>query len=261
MHELPQPPLRQRVLSWLPFVASAAFAAFSVQVALNAPLAAAGLAALALLVFLPQLINRRRVRKLLLSGDVEAVLALWRVVLENVPHRETMAPLFTATALAANGMTERARAELARAVKGDAWDAAIEHRLFVETLLDAFEGQRLDAVAKAEKLSLLPLPPVGPFVRDRVAGMRAAAGALARAFAHSPKQGDLGVLESAARRNPIVHWAMRYAAAVACIDRGDHRAARRFLTGAPLWPEDSAFRDFHAELAERVDAPGVSAVR
>jgi hypothetical protein len=245
----------------MPFVASAALAAVAIELAFRAPIVALGLAVLAALALTPQLVARRRVRRLLLSGDVDAVLAAWRVALDHVPHRETMAPLIAATALAANGMLERARVELGRAARGEAWEAALEHRLFVETLLDAFEGDRLVAVAKAERLRALPLPPVGPFVRERVSTLRAAAGALARAFAHSPTSGDVRVLEAAARRNPLVHWAMRYAAAVACVDGGDRSMAKKLLRGAPEWPEGSAFRDFHAELLERVDARTSGAVR
>jgi hypothetical protein len=254
MHEFPKPPLRVRLISWIPFVASAALAALGVQLVLRAPLLALAFGVLALLVFMPQLLARRRVKRLLLSGDVDSVLGAWRTALDNVPHRETMAPLITATALAANGMVDRARAELARAAKGDAWEAALEHRLFVETLLDAFEGHRQEAVAKAELLSTLPLPAVGPFVRDRVTTLRAAAGALARAFARNPRKGDLDMLESAARRNPLVHWAMRYAAAVSYVDRGEASRARRMISQAPTWPAESAFHDFHAELLGRVDA-------
>ncbi len=254
MHELPKPPLRVRVATWIPFVASAALAALGIHLALRAPLLALGFGLLALVVFIPQLLARRRVKRMLLSGDVDSVLGAWRTALDTVPHRETMAPLITATALAANGMVDRARAELARAAKGAAWEAALEHRLFVETLLDAFEGHRQEAVAKAELLSALPLPAVGPFVRDRVTTLRAAAGALARAFARKPRTGDLAMLESAARRNPLVHWAMRYAAAVSYVDRGDAGRARRLIAEAPSWPAESAFHDFHAELLQRVDA-------
>ena len=253
MQGLAPPPLRLRLLAWLPFVASAALVAVAIELALRAPLVALGLGSLAAISLVPSFLARRRVRRLLLSGDVDAVLGAWRAALDSVPHRETMAPLIAATALAANGMIDRARLELDRAARGEAWEAALEHRLFVETMLDAFEGERLQAVAKADKLRELPLPVVGPFVRDRVAVLRAAAGALARAFARRPGAGDIRVLELAARRNPLVHWAMHYAAAVASVDRGEPETARRLLRGAPSWPAESAFRDFHAELIERVD--------
>ena len=78
-----------------------------------------------------------------------------------------MAPLVAATALMSNGMTERARTALSRAQRGPAWEAALEHRLFVEVLADAFEGDRDRALQNAERLALLPLPPESPFVRSR----------------------------------------------------------------------------------------------
>ena len=61
--------------------------------------------------------------------------------------------------------------------------------------------------------------------------------------------GDLTTLKSAARQNPLVYWAMRYAAAVASIDGGEPREAVRLLEGAPHWPRDSAFAAFHEEIA------------
>jgi hypothetical protein len=48
-----------------------------------------------------------------------------------------------------------------------------------------------------------------------------------------------------------VFWAMRYAAAVVAIDRGDTGKATRLVAGAPPWPEESIFRTFHLEIAER----------
>jgi hypothetical protein len=248
------PPLRARVFAWLPFVASAALVAFAIHLALRSPWFALLLGTIAALLVLPQLAARKRARKLLVSGNVEAVLSAWNGALDRVPHRETMAPLIAATALAANGMTERARAALARAAKGAAWEAALEHRLFVETLLDAFEGDREQAVIKARQLLELPLPPAGPFLKARIVMLRAAIGALARAFAHATLPGDIRALRAAARRNPLVHWPMRYAAAVACVDRRDLDRARELLAGAPAWPEDSAFQAFHGELLAKLNS-------
>jgi hypothetical protein len=220
--------------------------------ALEQPWLGGAVAVLALLVLLPRLAAKRRVQALLRSGNVDAVLAAWREALERVPHRSTMQPLIVATALAAHGFTERARQALSYAARGSAWDAALEHRLFVEALLDAFEGERDAAMNKAEHLAALPLPPAGPFVQARVAALRAALGALTRAFARRPRRGDLAVLERAAELSPLVHWPMRYAAAVVHIDRGEPERARELLTGAPQWPAESAFRDFHAELESLV---------
>src|SRR5688572_22411766 len=140
MQPLEPPPLRARVLAWIPFVASAGLVAFGIQLALEAPMMAALLALLAALVLVPQLVARQRVRRLLVSGNVEAVLQAWGNALERVPHPETMGPLLIATAFAANGMVDRARRALDRAERGAAWEAAIEHRLFIETLIEAFDG-------------------------------------------------------------------------------------------------------------------------
>lgn len=248
MHPPDRPSLLDRAMTWGPFVASAALVALGVHLAVRSPRLSLVLLALAALAFVPQLRARRRVRRLLESGDVDAMLGAWQPALDDIPERDTMAPLITATALVSNGMVERARSMLSRAQKGPAWDAALEHRLFIEVLADAFEGARDRALDNAARLAELPLPAASPFVRARVSLLRSAAGALARAFAHATTKGDLGVLRSAARKNPLVHWAMRYAAAVACIDDGRPDRARKLLEGAPVWPEASVFHAFHAEL-------------
>jgi hypothetical protein len=241
-------PFSARLLAWLPFVASAALVALALDLALRSPLLGALLGTLAGLVFLPQLLSRRRVRRILVSGDINAVLEVWSKSLEQLPHKETLGPLLLATALAAHGLTDRARRVLDRAQRGEAWDAAIEHRLFVEALLDAFEGQRESALHKAESLEKLPLPAAGPFLRERMLLLRSALAAFARAFARDTRPGDVELLERAARTSPLVHWAMNYAAAVAMVDGGRKGEARRLLESAPAWPEESAFHFFHREL-------------
>jgi len=120
------------------------------------------LLAFALLLFAPALVGRWRMRKLLMSGDVERVIGTWEDSIGRVPHRDTMAPLLQATAYAAYGWIEAARRALERALRGPAWEAALEQRLFVETLLDAFEGDREEAVRKASALEGLPMPRAGP---------------------------------------------------------------------------------------------------
>jgi tetratricopeptide (TPR) repeat protein len=251
------PPFKLRLIAWLPFVLSAALVALAIHLALGSPGLGLVFFVLALAIYLPELRARARVRRILLSGDVEAVLKAWDAAIERVPHRETVAPLMLATAFAANGMIERARSALERARRGDAWDAAIEHRLFVETLLEAFDGDRQRAVSTAEMLERLPLPAAGPFVVARIVLLRTALGALARAFAHAARAGDAELLERAAQKSPLVHWAMRYAAAVIHIDRGEPRKAEKLLEHAPDWPTDSAFRSFHSELcAEAAQSSG-----
>lgn len=250
MTPLTEPTSRDRFLSWIPFVASAALVAFAVHLAIQDPWWGLALGAFALTILVPAWLQRRRLRRLLESGNVDAVLEAYRASLEDAPYSETMAPLVRAAALAAHGFTDRARQCLARARRGPAWEAALEHRLLIETLLDAFEGERERALERAETLRKLPLP-TSLFLRGRVQLLRSAMRALARAFLHRAGSDDVRTLEAAARHNPLVHWPMRYAAAVARLDRGQQRAAARLLAGAPEWPEDSVFSSFHTEILER----------
>jgi hypothetical protein len=196
----------------------------------------------------PPLLARRRMRQVLLSGDVRTVLGTWQSTIERVMFPETMAPLMAATAYAAYGWIDAARTALDRAVKGPAWDAAVEQRLFIEALLDTFQGDRAAGLLKAEELARLPLPPAGPFARLRIARLRRGVVALARAFAHKSDRSDAKKLRTAASSTPLMYWAMRYGAAVLAVDRGDMTEARALLAGAPPWPEQSAFRVFDAEL-------------
>ncbi|HEX3770162.1 MAG TPA: hypothetical protein VHV30_04830 [Polyangiaceae bacterium] len=201
-----------------------------------------------LLFFIPSLLGRWRMRKLLMSGDVERVIGTWEGSIDRVPYHETMAPLLKATAYASYGWAEAARRTLERAVRGPAWDAAIEQRLFVETLLDTFEGDRDSALRKAQVLEALPMPAAGLFARRRVALLRRGLAALARAFAHESKEGDAKVLRRAADASPLVHWAMRYAAAIVAVDGGHPADVHTLLSGAPVWPHESAFHTYHDEL-------------
>jgi hypothetical protein len=45
---------------------------------------------------------------------------------------------------------------------------------------------------------------------------------------------------------------MRYARAVFLVDAGRSIEARTLLDGAPVWPEESAFRSFHDELSAQL---------
>jgi hypothetical protein len=197
---------------------------------------------------LPAYLARRRMQRLLRSGDVKTVLGTWQSTIERVMFPETMAPLMAATAYAAYGWVDAARNALDRAVKGPAWDAAVEQRLFIEALLDTFQGDRARGVLKAEELEAMPLPAAGPLARRRVLRLRRGVAALARAFAHRSDRSDSQKLLSAGSSTPLVFWAMRYGAAVVAIDRGDMIEARELLDGAPAWPSESAFRVFDEEL-------------
>jgi hypothetical protein len=204
--------------------------------------------ALLFVMVLPAYLARRRMERVFLSGDVKQVLGTWVGSPQRVLFPETMAPILAATAYAAYGWFDEARRSLDRAAKGPAWDAALEQRLFVEALLDTFEGQRDLAIRKAEALGKLPTMGAGPLMRLRVRRLRRGVLAFARAFAHRATPRDAKWLGSAAKTSPLVHWAMRYAGAVIAVDSGDRERARKLLEGAPDWPMQSAFRTFDEEL-------------
>jgi hypothetical protein len=248
------PPTRFRPLRVLPLVVSFVCAALIAQMAWKDPRYLVPCAAILAVSVLPRLLARWRTRRLLLSGDVERVLGSWKGTVERVAYPETMAPLMVATAYASYGWIEAARRALTRAVKGPAWEAAVEQRLFVEALLDTFEGDNAVAAEKAAALEALPVPPVGWLGRKRVTLLRRALGALVRAFSHASREDDVALLKKAAGMSPLVHWAMSYAAAIAAVDQGDAKRASGLLAGAPAWPADSAFRSFHEELTARTAA-------
>lgn len=239
----------------MPFVLSAALAALGIRIAFREPLIALILSAFVVILMLPGIRERRRIRRVLQSGDVRSVMAAWIESFNRVPHPETLGPLITATAFASCGWIEQARSSLSRAVRGPIWEAALEHRLVVETLLDTYEGDRTAALEKAEQLCALPLPVAGPFLRGRVRTLRIAMAALARAFARMPRRGDISLLEQAAASNPLIHWPMRYAAAIVAVDHGDVGRARKLIGDAPLWPAESAFFEFHGEIAPMIGLP------
>jgi hypothetical protein len=245
-----QPP-RFRPLSALPLAVSVLCAFLIAQMAWKDPRYLVPCAAILAVSALPRMLARWRAKKLLLSGDVERVLGSWKGTVDRVAYPETMAPLMAATAYASYGWIEAARRALTRAVKGPAWEAAVEQRLFVEALLDTFEGENGAAAEKAAALEALPIPPVGWLGRKRVTLLRNALAALVRAFSHTSRDHDVDLLRKAAGMSPLVHWAMFYAAAIAAVDQGDSKRASVLLEGAPAWPTDSAFRSFHEELTAR----------
>jgi hypothetical protein len=232
----------------LPLLIGVVCALLVAQMAWHDPRYLAPLLAIVGLTMLPAYLARRRMRHLLMSGDVKRVLGTWESSIERVMYPETMAPLMAATAYAAYGWIDQARTALSRAVKGPAWDAALEQRLFVEALLDTFEGDRSAAIEKAEALERMPLPNAGMLARRKIAMLRRGIAALARAFAHKSKTEDAKVLRTAGHASPLIHWAMRYAEAVVAIDRGHKEDVVTLLEGAPAWPQESAFRTFHDEL-------------
>ncbi|HEY8079235.1 MAG TPA: hypothetical protein VIF62_34120 [Labilithrix sp.] len=234
-----------RILS---FCAAVLFALLSARLVAQDPRYSLAVVLVIIAFTVPAWLARRRMRRVLLSGDVKRVLGTWETSLRRITYPETMAPLMTATAYAAYGFIDDARSSLTRAARGPAWEAAVEQRLFVEALLDVYEGERERAIEKAEQLERLPMPDTGFWLRRKIARLRRGVAALARAFAHASRTGDEEVLTTAASSSPLVHWAMRYARAVFLVDRGRTDEARALLTGAPTWPEKSAFRQFHEEL-------------
>lgn len=212
------------------------------------------LALILLMTVMPAFLARWRMRRLLMSGDVKRVLGTWEGSIQRVSYPETIAPLMAATAYASYGWVEAARNALTRAVKGPAWDAAIEQRLFVEALLDTFEGERDAALQKALALQVMPMAESGWFARRRLAVLRRGLAALVRAFAHASVADDTRALKKAAAASPLVHWAMRYAEAIVAVDHGKAREAANLLDGAPEWPAESAFRMYHDELRARATA-------
>ena len=248
----PTPERPSRAFLLLPIAVAALSAVFAAQMIARDPRFALPLLGFGLLMFAPSLLGRWRMKRLLLSGDVQRVIDSWQGSIERVSHHETMGPLLQATAYASYGWVEAARRALGRAVKGPAWDAALEQRLFVEALLDAFEGERATAMHKAEVLQVLPMPVGGPLARRRVTTLRRGLAALARAFAHASVEGDSSILARAAGASPLVHWAMRYAQAIVAVDHGHAAEVSTLLADAPAWPEASAFHAYHGELLSRV---------
>lgn len=248
--ELPTEPSGSRFLRTAAFVLSAAGAAVILRFTWDRPLIAAAFLLSLFVAVLVRWLSRRRMRKALVSGDVEEVLRRWSSSISRAPYAPTMAPLMTATAFAANGWVEQARAALAAAERGPAWDAALEHRLFLESLLLTFEGDRDEAMRQADRLARMPVPEVERTIQERITTLRGAVAALTRAFAHKTEQGDADLVAHAANISPLVHWAMRYAGAVIAIDEGDSAKARGLVEGAPDWPSESAFRMFHDEIVD-----------
>lgn len=250
---------RARWRTALRLISSAAMVALAIQVGMKSP----GLGLLLLLLFaltqVPGVLRQVRLRQVLRSGDLARVLEAYHPTLARLPHPETLGPLMVAATLAAHGLVARAQKAMDRAVRGEAWEAALEHRWFVETLIDAFDGDRERALNRAESLQKLPVPSQRTALGRRVVALRAALTALARAFARRSQGHDAELLEASAKDSPLLHWAMRYAAAVAYLERGDRGRAQQLLQGAPSWPAESAFHAFQEELSGLVAQPAQSA--
>ncbi len=205
-------------------------------------------AALFAVTFIPRLVARYRLRQLMIAGEVDRILETWYPAISRTSAADTLAPLMAATAYAAYGRVDSARASMNRASYSAGWENALEQRLFVEALLDSFEGDRTSANEKAEQLEKLEIRGVGFFARRRIVQMRRGMTALTRAFSHRSLATDAALLERAGESSPLIHWAMRYASAIVAIDRGEPSRVRTLLASAPSWPVNSAFFDYHREL-------------
>ena len=243
----------------LSFTSIALFALISARLVSQDVRYVAVVALVAVAFGVPALLSRRRMRRLLLSGDVPRILGTWKGSLGRVTYPETMAPLMTATAYAAYGFIDAARSSLSRAARGPAWEAAVEQRLFVEALLDVYEGERSSAMTKATELERLPLPSASFWMRRKISLLRRGTAAMARAFAHESRVDDERLLRRVSRSSPLVHWAMRYARAVVLVDGGRKAEALELIAAAPSWPNESAFQAFHAELMTTAAAPSTTA--
>ena len=234
------------------FVASAAMAALVLSLSWEEPLIGVatlvGVAALVLVRWLA----RRRTRRVMRSGNVSEVLRRWQQSTDQLPHPETMGPLMTATALAAYGWVNRAREVLATAERGPAWDAALEQRLFVNTLLHTFEGDLAGAMGLARRLERMPVHGDASGMGQHIAVLRGGVAALARAFSHCAEDGDHSLMLTAGASSPLVHWAMRYGAAIVDVDGGRLVRAQRLISDAPPWPEESCFGRIHREIGNEV---------
>ncbi len=207
------------------------------------------LAGLALMLLLPlqRVLARRRLTRLLESGDVTRLLDSWESLPNPSPRGLAAERLMRATALASYGWTVRARQLLEIQQESRALTSGLEHRVFLEVLLSALEGNDDRSLAMALALNSLPLPEERP-LRQRAKIHREGAVALARAFARCGRPGDRELLRKAARQNPLLLWPMRYAEAQLALQHGDNKRARRLLRLAPAWPPQSVFRQWTASL-------------
>lgn len=245
-------PVVRTALSGAVFVASAAAVAALVHLAFAYP--GWGLLGIGVLLMLPlqRMAARRRLHRLLESGDVTRLLETWQSPPNAGPRGRAAERLMRATALASYGWTVRARQLLDIHQETHALTSGLEHRVFLEVLLSSLEGNTDRALAMALALNALPTPE-DKTVRQRAKVQREGALALARAFASCSRPGDRESLRRAARQNPLLIWPMRYAEAKLSLQEGNSRRARRLLRLAPAWPPQSVFRHLTQSLQQALN--------
>lgn len=229
------------------FVVSAALVAGLLRLGFAHPTWLLGGAILVSLLPLQRIVARRRLTRLLESGDVTRLLESWESLPNPSPRGLAAERLMRATALASYGWTVRARQLLEIQPEPHALTSGLEHRVFLEVLLSALEGNHDRSLAMALALNSLPLPEERA-LRHRTKVHREGAIALARAFARCGRTGDRELLRKAARQNPLLIWPMRYAEAQLGLQHGDRKRAKRLLRLAPAWPPQSVFRQWTVSL-------------
>jgi hypothetical protein len=233
------------------FVGSAALVAATLDHAQEAPWLVWVLAGALGLVGVQKYVARRNLNELLQSGDVTRLLSAWDATARLGSNVDRPAErLIRATALASYGWTKRARQllDLAHSNPGE----GLEHRVFLEVLLTALEGNHTRSMQMALALSSLPLS-ANPTTNQRAELHRAAALALARAFAGCGTKADDQVLDRAGRQNPVLFWPTRYARAHLGLQHGNPTPAKRLVRGAPSWPEQSVFRQLTRDLSDALE--------
>lgn len=234
------------------FIASAALVALVVQLSFTHPSWLFALLGLVLLLPLQRVIARRKLNQMLESGDVTRLLASWESLPNPSPRGLAAERLMRATALASYGWTVRARQLLDIHQEPHTLTTGLEHRVFLEVLLSALEGNHDRSLAMAMALNSLPLPE-DRNVRQRAKTHREGAIAMARAFARCSRPEDRESLRRSCRQNPLLIWPMRYAEAQLSLQHGDSKQAKRLLRQAPPWPPQSQFRHLTQALQQSLN--------
>jgi hypothetical protein len=208
----------------------------------------------ALGLWFPRALARRRLAALIDAGDVKALLRVWHRSAARVADPGTALPLLVATAYASFGWVDEARSARGYILPGDELGPSREQIEFVDVLLEVYEGDRRAAVRRAEALVARDVPNGGGAFVRRVRSLRRGLLAIARAFAHEASADDAAALVAMRTPVPILTWPLRYAEAIVAIDRGDLLRADALLSLAPRWPENSVFHTFHRELSAIVRA-------
>jgi hypothetical protein len=247
-------PLSPRAIRWIRsgiFVTSAAAVAGALHQGRHDPITLCLLAAVFMILPLRKYLAYRNLESLLKSGDVTRLLNAWDSASRLEPYNNGHAErLIRATALASYGWTKRARQllDLAQGNPGE----GLEHRVFLEVLLTALEGNHTRSMQMALALSSLPLS-ANRGASQRAELHRSAALALARAFAGCGTKADDQVLDRAGRQNPVLFWPTRYARAHLGLQHGNPAQAKRLVRRAPRWPEQSVFRQLTRDLADALE--------